>query len=167
VGAPPPSFALRWRNDDCGCVPPLIGGAHTRLQPVYAEDLTEAVAHILADPGTVGRTCELEGSGVYTLRDLVRQYTWHDANGPDCLAQSANHPRSNIMIRGQDGGVSSTEALTGPGSGSGVEQRGLVVLRPIHPRRNWPHRHRLRRKRYEQIMWVGFPPQPPFVSGLG
>ena len=51
---------------------PLIGGGHTRLQPVFVEDVAEAVANILADPGTVGRTYELAGPGVYTLRELVR-----------------------------------------------------------------------------------------------
>lgn len=50
---------------------PLIGG-HTRLQPVYVEDVAEAVARILADPGTAGRTYELAGPAVYTLRELFR-----------------------------------------------------------------------------------------------
>ena len=51
---------------------PLIGGGHTRLQPVYVEDVAEAVGRILADPRTVGRIYELAGPEVYTLRDLVR-----------------------------------------------------------------------------------------------
>ena len=51
---------------------PLIGGGHTRLQPVFVEDVAEAVANILTDPGTVGRTYELAGPGVYTLRELVK-----------------------------------------------------------------------------------------------
>jgi NADH dehydrogenase len=42
------------------------------LQPVYVEDVAEAVTHILADAETVGRTYELAGPEVYTLRDLVR-----------------------------------------------------------------------------------------------
>jgi uncharacterized protein YbjT (DUF2867 family) len=50
---------------------PLIGGGHTRLQPVYVEDVAEAVARILADRGTAGRTYELAGPGVYTMRELV------------------------------------------------------------------------------------------------
>ena len=49
---------------------PLIGDGHTRLQPVYVEDVAEAVARILADPGTAGRTYELAGPTVYTLREL-------------------------------------------------------------------------------------------------
>jgi uncharacterized protein YbjT (DUF2867 family) len=51
---------------------PLIGGGRTRLQPVFVEDVAEAVASILTDPGTVGQTYELGGPAVYTLGDLVR-----------------------------------------------------------------------------------------------
>jgi uncharacterized protein YbjT (DUF2867 family) len=49
---------------------PLIGDGHTRLQPVYVEDVAEAIARILADPATAGRTYELAGPTVYTLREL-------------------------------------------------------------------------------------------------
>jgi len=49
---------------------PLIGGGHTRLQPVYVEDVAEAIARILADPGAAGRTYELAGPTAYTLREL-------------------------------------------------------------------------------------------------
>jgi uncharacterized protein YbjT (DUF2867 family) len=50
---------------------PLIGGGRTRLQPVFVEDVAEAIARILADPGTAGQTYELAGPKVYTLRELV------------------------------------------------------------------------------------------------
>jgi uncharacterized protein YbjT (DUF2867 family) len=50
---------------------PLIGGGHTRLQPVFVEDVGEAIASILTNPETVGRIYELAGPGVYTLRELV------------------------------------------------------------------------------------------------
>jgi nucleoside-diphosphate-sugar epimerase len=49
---------------------PLIGGG-TRLQPVFVEDVAEAIANIVTDPRTVGQTYELAGPGVYTLRELV------------------------------------------------------------------------------------------------
>jgi uncharacterized protein YbjT (DUF2867 family) len=50
---------------------PLIGEGATRLQPVFVEDVAEAIAKILTDPGTVGQTYELAGPEVYTLRELV------------------------------------------------------------------------------------------------
>jgi uncharacterized protein YbjT (DUF2867 family) len=52
-------------------VVPLIGGGRTRLQPVYVEDVAEAIVRMLADRGTAGQTYELAGPGVYTLRELV------------------------------------------------------------------------------------------------
>jgi len=50
---------------------PLIGGGHTRLQPVYVEDVAEAIAHMLANSATAGRTYELAGPDVYTMRELT------------------------------------------------------------------------------------------------
>ena len=49
---------------------PLIGDGRTRLQPVYVEDVAEAIARMLVDPATAGKTYELAGPGVYTLRNL-------------------------------------------------------------------------------------------------
>ena len=49
---------------------PLIGGGHTRLQPVYVDDVAEAITHMLVDPGSAGRTYELAGPDVYTMREL-------------------------------------------------------------------------------------------------
>src|SRR6476620_1238525 len=40
---------------------PLIAGGSTRLQPVFVEDVAEAIVSILTDPTTVGRTYELAG----------------------------------------------------------------------------------------------------------
>ena len=50
---------------------PLVGGGHTRLQPVFVEDVAEAIARILADHSTAGLTYELAGPQVYTMRELV------------------------------------------------------------------------------------------------
>jgi uncharacterized protein YbjT (DUF2867 family) len=50
---------------------PLIGGGHTRMQPVYVGDVAEAAVHCLDDPATAGRVYEFGGPRVYTLRALT------------------------------------------------------------------------------------------------
>lgn len=50
---------------------PLIGGGHTRFQPVYVGDLAAAVAAVLADPSAAGRTYEIGGPAVYTFHELL------------------------------------------------------------------------------------------------
>ena len=53
---------------------PLIplAGADTRFQPVWVEDVAEAVMRCLQDDATIGQTFEACGPEVFTLRDLVR-----------------------------------------------------------------------------------------------
>jgi NADH dehydrogenase len=50
---------------------PLIGGGRTRLQPVYVDDVARAIVLILGDAHTAGRTYELAGPTVYTMRELA------------------------------------------------------------------------------------------------
>jgi uncharacterized protein YbjT (DUF2867 family) len=50
---------------------PLIGGGHTRFQPVYVGDVADAVLTCLEDPATAGRTYELGGPKIYTFRQLL------------------------------------------------------------------------------------------------
>jgi uncharacterized protein YbjT (DUF2867 family) len=50
---------------------PLIGGGETRFQPVYVGDVAEAVMRCLEDPATAGRTYELGGPKIYSLRELL------------------------------------------------------------------------------------------------
>jgi NADH dehydrogenase len=52
-------------------VMPLIGGGQTRLQPVYVGDVADAVVRVIDDSATAGRTYELGGPRVYTLRALT------------------------------------------------------------------------------------------------
>jgi NADH dehydrogenase len=52
-------------------VMPLAGG-HARFQPVWVEDVAEAIVRCLDAPDTIGQTIECAGPEVYTLADLVR-----------------------------------------------------------------------------------------------
>ena len=72
---------------------PLIGGGRTRLQPVYVEDVAEAITRILADPETAGRTYELAGPDVYTLRELVRSCYASSADGACSCRYPLRWPR--------------------------------------------------------------------------
>ncbi len=50
----------------------LIGGGHTKFQPVYVADVATAVEKALDDvPSTAGKTYELGGPRVYTLGELM------------------------------------------------------------------------------------------------
>jgi len=49
-----------------------LAGAGTRFQPVWVEDVAEAVQRCLQDDATIGQTFEACGPGVFTLRELVR-----------------------------------------------------------------------------------------------
>jgi uncharacterized protein YbjT (DUF2867 family) len=50
---------------------PLFGGGISKFQPVFVGDVADAVANAVADAGTQGRTYELGGPAVYTLRDIL------------------------------------------------------------------------------------------------
>ena len=49
----------------------LYGNGGTRMQPVYAGDVAEAIATILSDPDTAGETYDLGGPTVYSFKDLM------------------------------------------------------------------------------------------------
>ena len=50
---------------------PLFGIGATCLQPVFVDDVAEAVARALRDSTTMGRIFELGGPQVYTYRSLI------------------------------------------------------------------------------------------------
>jgi NADH dehydrogenase len=50
---------------------PLIGGGHTRFQPVYVGDVAQAVANAVGDRGAAGLDYELGGPGVYSFEALM------------------------------------------------------------------------------------------------
>jgi len=50
---------------------PLIGGGHTRFQPVFVGDVAAAVAACVIDPATAGKTYEIGGPAVFTFKALM------------------------------------------------------------------------------------------------
>lgn len=48
-----------------------LAGAGTRFQPVWVQDVANAVVHALHTPSTVGQTVEAVGPDVFTLAELV------------------------------------------------------------------------------------------------
>ena len=58
-----------------------LAGAQARLQPVWVEDVAQAIMHALDTPATIGQTFECAGPKVYTLSQLVHlagQWSGHD-----------------------------------------------------------------------------------------
>lgn len=49
-----------------------LAGADAKFQPVWVEDLADAIIRCLQDDGTVGHTYEACGPDVFTLRELVQ-----------------------------------------------------------------------------------------------
>lgn len=50
---------------------PLIGGGHTRFQPVHVGDIADAIAAAAAGKGAPGMTYEFGGPRIYTFRRLM------------------------------------------------------------------------------------------------
>jgi NADH dehydrogenase len=50
---------------------PLIGGGHTKFQPVCVTDVADAVVRCVQDGGTRGKTYELGGPTVYSFKQML------------------------------------------------------------------------------------------------
>jgi uncharacterized protein YbjT (DUF2867 family) len=50
---------------------PLIGGGHTRLQPVFAGDVAEAIATLVDTETGAGKTYEFGGPEIRTMREIM------------------------------------------------------------------------------------------------
>jgi NADH dehydrogenase len=51
---------------------PLIGGGHTRFQPVFVGDVARAITKCVDDASTRGKTYELGGPTVYTFKEMLQ-----------------------------------------------------------------------------------------------
>lgn len=50
---------------------PLVGGGATRFQPVFVGDVGRALATIVSDPASAGRTYELGGPSIHSFKELM------------------------------------------------------------------------------------------------
>jgi len=50
---------------------PLIGGGHTKFQPVFVADVAAAIAKCVDNPATRGKTYELGGPSVYSFKEML------------------------------------------------------------------------------------------------
>jgi len=51
---------------------PLLGGGHTKMQPVYVDDVADAICAALEDTSTNGKTFELGGPNTYSFKELMQ-----------------------------------------------------------------------------------------------
>lgn len=66
---------------------PAIGGGKTKMQPVYAGDVAEAIAVAVDTAGTAGKTYELGGPRVYTMNEIY-----------DHILSAIDRPRFKISL---------------------------------------------------------------------
>ena len=66
---------------------PAIGGGKTKMQPVYAGDVAEAIAVAVDDEATAGKTYELGGPRVYTMNEIY-----------DFICETIDRPRFKISL---------------------------------------------------------------------
>lgn len=52
---------------------PLIGGGHTKFQPVYVGDIADAVMKAIADPESEGKIYELGGPDILSFRQIYER----------------------------------------------------------------------------------------------
>ena len=51
---------------------PLIGGGHTKFQPVFVGDVADAITKCVTDPATRGKTYELGGPAIYSFKEMLQ-----------------------------------------------------------------------------------------------
>ena len=51
---------------------PLVGGGHTRFQPVYVADVADAAVKCLTEEACAGKTYELGGPKVYSFKEMLK-----------------------------------------------------------------------------------------------
>jgi uncharacterized protein YbjT (DUF2867 family) len=120
---------------------PMFGQGQTKLQPVYVEDVAEAISRVLEDIAGSGPCYEFAGRRVYTYEELVRSVAdrakvrpklvpvpfalWHILAIGAELLPSAPITRNQVALMQHDN-IASGEALFGF-RGVGRQRRGWRV----------------------------------------
>lgn len=65
---------------------PLIGGGNTKFQPVYVDDVAQAVVRVATTSGYEGKIYELAGPKIYSFRQLL-EYIGQQTGRPRMLAK--------------------------------------------------------------------------------
>lgn len=74
---------------------PLIGGGHTRFQPVFVGDVGQALARAVADDAAAGQTYELGGPGVFSFKELMEKMLAE--TGQRCLLVPVPWPVARML----------------------------------------------------------------------
>ena len=114
---------------------PLIGNGRTRLQPVHASDVAEAVYRSLLNPDAAGKIYELGGPAVYTMREIIDMVLAHMGRSPYFIsipfALASSLARVLELLPGAPLTVAQVDLLRGdsvPGTGTaGIEELGITT----------------------------------------
>ena len=135
---------------------PCIGGA-TKFQPVYVGDVAQAVAAALGKPEAAGRTYELGGPRIYTMKELL-QFITREIDRPRALlpvpvavagpaayivgALSRLNPFFGPPITGDQVQLLKTDNIVAPGAGmlADLGVTNLETVEAITPTYLWRHR---------------------------
>jgi NADH dehydrogenase len=51
---------------------PLVGGGHTKFQPVFVADVADAITKCVGEASTRGKTYELGGPAIYSFKEMIQ-----------------------------------------------------------------------------------------------
>jgi uncharacterized protein YbjT (DUF2867 family) len=113
---------------------PLIGSGRTRLQPVHAGDVAEAVYRSLVNPDAPGTIYELGGPEIYTMREILDMVLARMRRSPYFIsipfALAAPFARVLEFLPNPPLTVAQVDLLRGdgiPGTGTaGIEELGIT-----------------------------------------
>ena len=135
---------------------PLIGSS-TKFQPVYVGDVAQAVANALSKPEAAGKTYELGGPRIYTMKELL-QFITREIDRPRILlplpvpvaapigyiigALSRLNPFFGPPLTGDQVQMLKTDNIVSPGIGTLADLgvTNLETVEAITPTYLWRHR---------------------------